>query len=248
MPIEVVHVRPSRWDQDRQALKAVLQDSTMAAVLVDRTVDWDTLADVARILTAAKVPLVATYGERSEELHDLVDIMAISEPEPGPITTFENDGIDDFLLNLTLVYPGLTEIAGRRKTVICYASNLPIPDDLSVAIAKIKRDANGGNETKRRQRLKGLYADFTRWLLSKFDGWDPLGIVYDHEDEYAPEVRQIIPLLRETKSAEELTQRIHAIFVKMFDAEIAGSVDTYRRFAHEIIDEWQKRWEAIWAD
>lgn len=249
MLIEVVHVRPGRWDQDRQALKSVLQESTMAAVLVDNTVDWDTLADIARVVTASRVAFVATYGERSEELHDLIDVMAISVPEPGPITTFENDGIDDFLFNITLVYPGCTEIADSlRKTVICYASEVPIPGDLSVRVAKIKRDANGGDETERQQRLKDLYADFTRWLLSRFDGWDPQGIVLDQKNEYAPEVRRIVPLLRETKSAEELARLIHAVFVKMFDAEIAGPEDVYRPFASEIMDEWQKRWGAVWAD
>src|SRR5579862_2026338 len=243
MLVEIIHIRASGWERDRQALKSALQDSTMAAILVDGAVDWETLADVARVVAASKVPFVATYGERAEELHDLVDLMAISIAEPGPITTFENDGIDDFLYNITFVYPGCLEIAARdRKTLICYASEAPIPDSLATAVAKMQREANGEDEAKRRQKLTNLYTDFTKWLLCKFNQWDPQGIVFGQEDEYAPEVRQIVPLLRETKSAEELTQHIHTIFVKMFDEEIAGSLEAYRPFAHEIMEEWPKRW------
>jgi hypothetical protein len=207
------------------------------------------MADLAKVIAASKIPLVSTYGERSEELHDLVDWIAISIPEPGPITTFENDGIDDFLYNVTLVYPGCSEVAARDRTIlICYASELPIPEHLTAAVAKIQHEANQNDQSKRQQRLRDLYIDFTTWLLRKFNEWDPQGIVHGQNDEYAPEVRQIMPLLRETTSAEELAQHIHAIFVKMFDAEIAGSLDIYRPFAHEIMQEWPKRWEAVWAD
>jgi hypothetical protein len=101
---------------------------------------------------------------------------------------------------------------------------------------------------KRRRALKRLYADFAQWLNLKFNEWDPQGIVYEQEDEYSPEVSQIVPLLREPMTVEDLTRRIHAIFVRMFDAEIAGSADAYRPFASEILDEWQKRWEVIHAD
>ena len=106
----------------------------------------------------------------------------------------------------------------------------------------------GKGDAKQRQALERFYADFTEWLLSKFYQWDPQQIAFGPSDEYKPEVRQILPLLRETRSVEELTQRIPAVFVRMFSAEIAGTQDTYRPFAREIIDEWQKRWKAVWVD
>jgi hypothetical protein len=94
--------------------------------------------------------------------------------------------------------------------------------------------------------LKNLYGEFYQWLLEKFDEWDPQGIFIEpRQGEYGPEVARIIPLLRTSKSAYELADHIHAIFVRMFDADIAGPIETDRPFAVEIIAEWQKQRGAI---
>lgn len=88
--------------------------------------------------------------------------------------------------------------------------------------------------------LKKLYGSFYEWLLAKFDEWDPVGIVFDtNQGEYRFEVGRIIPLLGTSQSAEELAEAIHTIFVRMFDAETAGPVETYKPFASEIIAEWR---------
>jgi len=94
--------------------------------------------------------------------------------------------------------------------------------------------------------LKRLYGRFYEWLLAKFDEWDPVGIVFDtNQGEYRFEVGRIIPLLRTTRSADELAENIHTIFVRMFDEDIAGRVETYKPFACEIIAERTKQRGAI---
>jgi hypothetical protein len=93
-----------------------------------------------------------------------------------------------------------------------------------------------------RRELKKLYGDFFDWLLSKFDDWDPQGIVIEPgQEEYKLEVGRIMPLLATSQSADRLAADIHAIFVRTFDPDIAGAVETYKPFALEIIREWQKR-------
>jgi hypothetical protein len=96
------------------------------------------------------------------------------------------------------------------------------------------------------QDLKRLYGSFYEWLLAKFDEWDPLGIVFEtNQGEYGPEVSHIMPLLRTSHSADDLAEGIHAVFVQMFDAGMAGPMDTYKPFAREIIAEWQKQRGAV---
>jgi hypothetical protein len=97
-----------------------------------------------------------------------------------------------------------------------------------------------------RRALKDLYGGFYDWLLAKFDEWDPQGIVFDgNQGEYRPEVGRIIPLIRGSQSEDDLAARIHAIFVQMFDADMAGPVEIYKPFAREIIAEWRKERGAI---
>jgi hypothetical protein len=93
-----------------------------------------------------------------------------------------------------------------------------------------------------RRELKKLYGKFYEWLIAKFDEWDPLGLVIEPgQEEYALEVGHIMPLLRTPQSVAELAADVHAIFVRMFDEDIAGPVETYKPFACEIIAEWQRQ-------
>lgn len=93
-----------------------------------------------------------------------------------------------------------------------------------------------------RRELKKLYGNFYGWLVAKFDEWDPLGLVIEPgQEEYALEVGHIMPLLRTPHSVDELAADVHAIFVQTFFADIAGPVETYKPFAREIIEEWQKQ-------
>jgi hypothetical protein len=101
---------------------------------------------------------------------------------------------------------------------------------------------------KREPALKRLYADFTDWLVLKFDEWDPQQLVVIESNpgrEYEPEVRRIVPLLQRAESSDQLAECIHSIFEEMFNADIAGSIEVYRPFARQILAEWQKRWSAL---
>ena len=141
MLVETVHVRPSRSKRDWQELRDALKAASMVAVLVDGTVDWTTLMAVARVIALSDARVVAGYGERSEELHDLVDLIARSERELGPITTFENGSLDVFISNITFTYRGLLDINDQdRKTLICYVSESEsIPPHLELTIDAMRR-------------------------------------------------------------------------------------------------------------
>jgi len=103
---------------------------------------------------------------------------------------------------------------------------------------------------KRERALKRLYVDFTDWLVLKFDEWDPQQLVIGSNPgrEYEPEVQRVVPLLQETKSIEQLTERIHSIFVQMFNADSAGPMEVYAPFARGIFLEWAKRSSALPSD
>ena len=57
------------------------------------------------------------------------------------------------------------------------------------------------------------------------------------EDEYEPEIREIVSRVGRCKSLGEIQTLIHEVFVKWFDERIAGPKERYRAPA-----------EAIWAD
>lgn len=54
---------------------------------------------------------------------------------------------------------------------------------------------------------------------------DPIGLIGigAPADEYDPELREILPKVKECKSVESLVTMIHAVFVKWFDKETAGA-------------------------
>jgi hypothetical protein len=81
MLVETHHIRPSDDVNGWEDLKAGLKDASMAAVLLDDTVDWSTLKGVAMVVALSRVPVVAAFGKRSEEFHDLVDFISLSDRE-----------------------------------------------------------------------------------------------------------------------------------------------------------------------
>ena len=140
MLVKTVHVRPSHPMSGWQELKDALKGASMAAALVDSTVDWRTFMGVARVIALSNVRVIAAYGERGEELHDLVDLIALSERATAPITTWESDGLDVFMSNVTFTYRGLLDIADQvRQTTVCYVSEREsVPEDLSMAIDRMR--------------------------------------------------------------------------------------------------------------
>lgn len=56
------------------------------------------------------------------------------------------------------------------------------------------------------------------FVKSIIDEWDPIGLLNlgCPEDEYAPEIRDIVALLPQVKSADELALRIRQVFIEWF--------------------------------
>lgn len=53
-------------------------------------------------------------------------------------------------------------------------------------------------------------------------------------DEYDQEVNKIIPLLQVATNIDQLQNLVYEIFVDMFDKEIAGLKDKYRKLSEEL--------------
>ncbi|QHJ70909.1 DUF1871 family protein [Planococcus halotolerans] len=56
-------------------------------------------------------------------------------------------------------------------------------------------------------------------VKSIIDDWDPIGLLDlgCPEDEYDPEIRDIVALLPHVKSVDELALRIRQVFIKWFE-------------------------------
>jgi len=66
---------------------------------------------------------------------------------------------------------------------------------------------------------------------------DPIGINFStNADEYDPEAKEIAGRLDYAASADQLTVLIHSIFIRWFDARIAGPADRFAEIASRI---WQ---------
>lgn len=94
-----------------------------------------------------------------------------------------------------------------------------------------------------RKNLKKKYTEFYDWLLKYLDECDPIGLVVKANpgSEYEPEAPHIIVSANTAKSPDELTDAIHSIFVRYFDARLAGARNDYRSMAHTIYEKWH-RW------
>lgn len=152
------------------------------------------------------------------------------------------------------------EVAGLRQR-LGYVDQFPL-QKLFLAYRKMASDPNASSEEKLARRLldeiekteddpkiawKTLYKDFDEWLVTRFDEWDPLGLLCESNpgSEYAPEVSRIMPLLRTVNSVDELATRVYTIFVEMFDVQSAGMIERYESIARAILDEWQARSAAL---
>ena len=94
-------------------------------------------------------------------------------------------------------------------------------------------------ETKRLKSEYGSLFDSVAGVLFKHD---PIGINFeDNTDEYYPEVRIILPKLRDCHSVEDVLTVVHEEFQRWFDSDTAGARDDYRQIAEEIWDLWQNR-------
>lgn len=69
---------------------------------------------------------------------------------------------------------------------------------------------------------------------------DPIGLIsiYCPDDEYDPEVNNILKLIPNSETLPQLADMIHNVFIKWFDAEMAKDYAMFERIAVLI---WNKR-------
>lgn len=82
-----------------------------------------------------------------------------------------------------------------------------------------------------------IYAEVEKILFRV----DPVGIDFgDNVDEYAPEVRTIIPRLEDARSEADVHCIVYEEFVQWFGAEIAGAASrkVYKDAAKKIWQAW----------
>ena len=70
------------------------------------------------------------------------------------------------------------------------------------------------------------------------DQADPIGLldIGCPDDEYNPEIEQVMAYVTAYSDPVLLGERIHQTFVKMFDESIAGPLDVYHRIARQILE------------
>ena len=91
------------------------------------------------------------------------------------------------------------------------------------------------------QRLKAEYGDLFDSVADILFRHDPIGINFENNlDEYYPEVRTILPRLRDCHSAQDVTSVVHEEFVRWFEAETAGPREKYQLLSEEIWNRWQE--------
>lgn len=90
-------------------------------------------------------------------------------------------------------------------------------------------------------RLKAEYGDLFDSVADILFQHDPVGINFkDNADEYYPEVRTILPRLKDCHSAQDVTSVVHEEFVRWFEPETAGPKDHYQLPPEEIWKRWQE--------
>jgi hypothetical protein len=89
------------------------------------------------------------------------------------------------------------------------------------------------------RRLKAQYGQLVDELLADFFQYDPMGISFEENtDEYSPEVRTILPRLRECESADDARRIIHEEFNRWFGGD-AGPEARYAAIASQAWQRWQ---------
>jgi hypothetical protein len=95
--------------------------------------------------------------------------------------------------------------------------------------ARMRADAED-----RRQRLAGQEDD-VRELEALLFEHDPMGInLGDNADEYRAEAESILLRRAEAATVDDLTRIIHEVFVRWFDADLAGPAARYEAIAADI--------------
>ena len=93
-----------------------------------------------------------------------------------------------------------------------------------------------------RERIEREYGDLYPAVCEVLYEEDPIGIGFgDNADEYDPEAFTILPRLAECRSAEELRTVIHEEFVRWFEVETAGPLESYTNAAERIWRLWMAR-------
>jgi len=101
-------------------------------------------------------------------------------------------------------------------------------------------DDNADGQRIHRRRLREKYGALYDRLLAELYRHDPVGLNFGtNTDEYDPEVRTILPRLREAESAEDVQWIIHDEFVRWF-GDTAGPVERYASAAPNVWQAWQR--------
>ncbi len=98
---------------------------------------------------------------------------------------------------------------------------------------------------RRRAEMERVKREYTTLFFAVRDVLsrrDPVGIVFDdiNPDEYEPEVRTIIPRLKEANCVDYVRRIVFEEFVKWFDQATAEPEARYQEIAREIWDAWQR--------
>lgn len=94
-----------------------------------------------------------------------------------------------------------------------------------------------------RSQLRAEYGQLFDAVAALLFRADPIGISFDNEnlDEYEPEAGTILPRLKTCESADDVLRVVHEEFIRWFDADNAGSQESYRPIASEIWQLWRQR-------
>jgi len=91
---------------------------------------------------------------------------------------------------------------------------------------------------RRRDGLQREYRVAFDRMSSILFAEDPVGINFEvNADEYEPEVRTILPRLRDCRSVDDVRRVVHEEFVKWFDDSTAGPAEKYQSIAERIWEE-----------
>lgn len=78
--------------------------------------------------------------------------------------------------------------------------------------------------------------DIRKRMQEIMNRYDPLRLLKmgAPDDEYVPEIKRIIPRLRRAATVDQLQEIIYNTFVDMFDEQMAGPKEDYRKMSEEI--------------
>ena len=91
-----------------------------------------------------------------------------------------------------------------------------------------------------RRRLKAEYGALFDAMAALLFRYDPIGINFGtNTDEYEPEVRTILPRLKDCRTEADVTCVVYEEFVQWFGD--AGPMERYEQIGSEIWELWQKQ-------